>query len=333
MSKPVMTRRDFNHSLCAAVALLAGCGGGADAAPVQTKPATLQVSDPDASADAKAIQRYLAALTNGDIPGVISGQNAGHGSQINDPSGFVGYASLLQSLGQATGQLPAIVGIDYEHDSIFTPAQLAAANLTLAAHWQAGGLVTINWAPQNPWLNDESDLAANPGVWTNTRTQGNNMANVKLAQLVDPASAIYPVWRRKLDRIATALQDLQQAGVVVLWRPLQEMNGTWFWWGSSTQPGDSAAYAAIWQDMHRYFTHDKGLHNLLWVYSPSAGPASATPPCSSKRARPVARHASTCRPAGSTCPACSRRARCRSTASMPSSPGRSRESATARRRS
>ncbi|MEO8153896.1 MAG: glycosyl hydrolase [Rhizobacter sp.] len=278
MSEPVMTRRGFNQSICAAALLLTACGGSSEAVtPLTPKPATTQTSDPNATADAQAVQRYLAALTNGDIPGVMAGQNAGHGSQINDPSGLVGYAPLVEALGQSTGQLPAIVGIDYEHDLIFTPAQLAAANATLAAHWQAGGLVTINWSPQNPWLNDESDLVANQGVWTNTRTSGNNMANVKLGQLIDPTSAIFPVWRRKLDRIATALQDLQQAGVVVLWRPMQEMNGNWFWWGSSTQPHTATAYAALWQDMHRYFTQDKGLHNLLWVYSPTAAPTTADP--------------------------------------------------------
>lgn len=260
-----------------AITLAASCGGGGgDSGPrnLRATPATAQLSDPQASAETRAVMKYLAALSNREIPGVIAGQNTGHGSQINDISGFVGYATLVASLQKQSGETPALVGLDYEHDQIFTPAQLAEANQTLIRHWNAGGLVTLNWSPQNPWLNDESDLAAHPGVWTDTRTSGpngDNMAGVDLRQLVDPSSAIFPVWRRKLDRIAVALQQLQQAGVVVLWRPMQEMNGNWFWWGSSTHASDPAPYTALWQDMHRYFTDVKGLHNLIWVYSPAAG--------------------------------------------------------------
>ena len=36
--------------------------------------------------------------------------------------------------------------------------------------------------------------------------------------------------------IADALLELQKAGVVVLWRPMQEMNGNWFWWGIASPP-------------------------------------------------------------------------------------------------
>jgi len=37
-------------------------------------------------------------------------------------------------------------------------------------------------------------------------------------------------WRLFLDRIAEGLDDLQRAGVTVLYRPLHEMNGDWFYW-------------------------------------------------------------------------------------------------------
>lgn len=98
------------------------------------------------------------------------------------------------------------------------------------------------------------------------------MSQVDLTQLVNPQSPIHTVWRRKLDRIANALAELQQAGVVVLWRPLQEMNGNWFWWGISSAPKDPQPYVDVWIDMYRYFTEEKKLNNLLWVYSPNQGP-------------------------------------------------------------
>ncbi len=236
-------------------------------------------ANPDASPAARAVLAYLASLSSGDFHGAVVGQNCGHGSQTADATdSLVSYAALVDRLHQETGKWVGMVGIDYEHDLIFRPEQLSQANEVLAGHWNLGGLVTINWAPQNPWLNDESDLASDQGVWTNTRNMGTNLASVDLDELVNPASAIYPVWRRKLDRIATALAELRDAGVVVLWRPMQEMNGDWFWWGYATYASDAdgGKYRRLWEDMFRYFTQVKKLDNLLWVYSPAdAGARSA----------------------------------------------------------
>jgi mannan endo-1,4-beta-mannosidase len=60
------------------------------------------------------------------------------------------------------------------------------------------------------------------------------------------------------------LSDLQSAGVTVLWRPLHEMNGDWFWWGNQ----DAATFKNVWIDMYNYFKNTKGLNNLIWVYAP-----------------------------------------------------------------
>jgi hypothetical protein len=49
-------------------------------------------------------------------------------------------------------------------------------------------------------------------------------------------------WLEQLDLIAEGLLELKAAGVVVLWRPFQEMNGGWFWWGGPE--------ALAWQEVH-----------------------------------------------------------------------------------
>ena len=225
-------------------------------------------ADLNASENTRAVLVYLEDMSNDVKPGVIAGQNTGHGNQILEVSGTVGYTPLVAALEQQTGELPGMLGLDYEHDKIFSVDELLSANQVLIKHWQKGGLVTINWSPQNPWLNDELDLVRHPGIWTDTRNVDANLKGVDLTLLLDPNSAVYPIWRRKLDRVAAALENLQQAGVVVLWRPMQEMNGNWFWWGHATYGNNPAPYVALWRDMFHYFTVEKGLHNLLWVYSP-----------------------------------------------------------------
>ncbi len=37
---------------------------------------------------------------------------------------------------------------------------------------------------------------------------------------------------RDIDAIASLLKRLQDHGVTVLWRPLHEAAGGWFWWGA-----------------------------------------------------------------------------------------------------
>jgi len=227
-------------------------------------------SDPDASVSTSAVLSFIAEHSTGKFSAVISGQNCGHGSQIADPANMMSYESIIGDLAAQTGKYPGMIGVDYEHDRIFTQEQLSACNAVLIDYWNKGGLVTVNWAPHNPWLNNESDIINNYGVWTDTRNKDDNMKNVNLGDLVDPSKPVYAVWRTKLDRIADALSELQSAGVVVLWRPLQEMNGDWFWWGIATTGGRGAQYRQIYADMFEYFTETKGLHNLLWVFSPCA---------------------------------------------------------------
>ncbi|HEX3048112.1 MAG TPA: glycosyl hydrolase, partial [Bacillota bacterium] len=207
--------------------------------------------------------------------GAIVGQNCGHGAQIADGSNtFVSYTSLGENLYATTGKYVGILGVDYEHEKIYTPAELSLCNQILINYWNSGGLITVNWSPHNPWLNDETDIINHPGVWTDTRsydTAGQyNLTNVDLTKLVDPNDPIRKVWLRKLDRIAAALLELKNAGVVVLWRPMQEMNGDWFWWGYTKNPDNPDAYKNVFIDMYNYFTNVKGLNNLLWVYSPAS---------------------------------------------------------------
>lgn len=239
----------------------------------QNRTATLctnVTSDHRASPRTQEIYRYLADLSCDRITGVLAGQNAGHGDQISEANNPMGFAQTIGPL-EHLDDRPAILGLDYEHDQIYSRKQLVRANQVLIEHSNKGGLVTINWSPLSPWLNDEADLHNNPGQWQQTRTESHPQRPlpIELSQLLQSDTAVGQIWLKKLDRIADALLELQAANVTVLWRPMQEMNGHWFWWGVSDSDNSPAAYIAVWRHMHQYFTEEKGLHNLLWVFSPN----------------------------------------------------------------
>ena len=262
---------------------LTSCGGsGSDGDVVIPNPtlscAEISPSNQEAAPTTRKLLQLLMDYSCGREEGVLVGQNAGHGSQIADPENSMSYHQLVESLVAQTGQAPALLGLDYGHDRIFTIEELGQANQVLTDHWNQGGIVTINWVPMNPWINPGDDPEGTPGDWLDNRTivqPGGRAKDIILNDLIDPEKPVYTAWRNQLDHVASALKELQNAGVVVLWRPMQELNGNWFWWGTHEAVNDNASFINLWRDMHDYFSNEKELNNLLWVYSPT--PTSTAP--------------------------------------------------------
>jgi len=51
--------------------------------------------------------------------------------------------------------------------------------------------------------------------------------------------------------------------VPVLWRPLHEAEGGWFWWGANgPQP-----FKTLWRLLYHRLTDGHHLHNLIWVFA------------------------------------------------------------------
>jgi len=84
---------------------------------------------------------------------------------------------------------------------------------------------------------------------------------------LDTESENFKAIVRDLDKIALLLNVLKEKDIPVLWRPLHEASGSWFWWGAS----GSAPYVALWEFMHQYLTNVKGLNNLIWVWNGDNG--------------------------------------------------------------
>lgn len=66
-----------------------------------------------------------------------------------------------------------------------------------------------------------------------------------------------------LDNMAGQLMSLKNKGVPVLWRPLHEASGDWFWWGN----GSVRNYKWLWNLMYTRYTEYFQLDNLIWVWN------------------------------------------------------------------
>lgn len=78
----------------------------------------------------------------------------------------------------------------------------------------------------------DSDLINNATVpwWDGFYTYGTTF-NLTAA-LANTSSTDYALLLSDMDAIAKELLILQAANIPVLWRPLHEADGGWFWWGA-----------------------------------------------------------------------------------------------------
>jgi mannan endo-1,4-beta-mannosidase len=73
----------------------------------------------------------------------------------------------------------------------------------------------------------------------------------------------YKLLVRDIDAIASQLKRVRDANIPVLWRPLHEAEGGWFWWGAKGPDACKKLYRLMYDRMTNYH----GLNNLLWVWN------------------------------------------------------------------
>jgi len=206
----------------------------------------IEPANPNANAGTRAILNYLDGLRTRPDKRLVSGQFTDYGSRAGE--------RLLSDIHEKTGHWPALMGIDYAERGGLSYKR---PNQAAVEYWKQGGLVALNVHMYNP---------ANP-TGGGLRDKG-----VNIQTLLEPGTETHRRWMEELDTIAAGLQELKEAGVVVLWRPFHEMNGGWFWWGAQ----DPEAFIKVWRHMFDYYTKTKKLDNLLWVYGPNHGQKTAT---------------------------------------------------------
>jgi mannan endo-1,4-beta-mannosidase len=190
--------------------------------------------NPQATPEAKALYAYLDSVAGKKI---ISGQQN---------------AKFLDYIRTVTGKAPALMGFDFNG---ICPSQKRNTDSTDAAiKWvkEQGGIAQIQWHWISPNGVEDGDFYTK------------NVKTFKLNEaLKDKESAAYKNLLRDIDLGAAELKKLQDAGVAVLWRPLHEAEGRWFWWGASGGEACKELYRLIYT---RYTQHHK-LNNLLWVWT------------------------------------------------------------------
>lgn len=84
-----------------------------------------------------------------------------------------------------------------------------------------------------------------------------------------PGGENHNYFKQKLDKVASVLNNLKGADgklIPVIFRPFHEFDGNWFWWGAPYCSADQ--YKQAWQFLVTYLRDTKGVHNVLYAFSP-----------------------------------------------------------------
>ena len=120
----------------------------------------------------------------------------------------------------------------------------------------------MNWHWDNPL-----DVSKDP--WsTITATQWSN--------IVTPGTSEYAKLIADIDLFVNAsIKKLVSNGkpIPILFRPLHEIDGGWFWWTNQSDPSKTVALFKIVQDRVKNY---HGMHNIIWVWNSSDMASSAS---------------------------------------------------------
>ncbi len=217
--------------------------------PIRPSP---RLCDPDATPQARSLMRHLVmAYGRRMLTGVYSAADASYVHRV-------------------TGQYPSIIGgdlMDYSPTRLKYGADPHHEVQQLIGAARQGFIITVSWhwnAPaeliKDNYVNAQGKMVSSHW-WSGFYTKSTrfNIAEV----LAHPGGKNYHLLISNIDAIAAQLKKFDNAGIPILWRPLHEASGGWFWWGAH----GPKPFKKLWRLMYNRLTFHFHLHNLIWVYT------------------------------------------------------------------
>ena len=160
---------------------------------------------------------------------------------------------------QHTGKWPALNCMDYiHHPWSSSGGWVDYTNVSEVVNWhKKGGLILIMWHWNVP-ANTNGQYAFYYGTDA-------DQTQFDVRKIFEPTSSEYKQMIRDIDKVASYLKLLKNRKIPVLWRPLHEAGGMWFWWGR-----DPAACNELWRVMYDRLVNHHKLNNLIWVWTQAA---------------------------------------------------------------
>ena len=171
---------------------------------------------------------------------VISGAMANYSTGIEE----------AQWMHDNTGKWPALTGFDFiNYTRDWGTINFTELVSNVKEWWSNNGIVTIMWHWRDP-------LKKTDGFYTKD-------TSFDVSKMSDVNSPEYKALVADIDVVAGYLKQLQDNNIPVLWRPLHEASGKWFWWGAQ----GAEPCKALWKLMYDRLVNVHKLNNLIWVWT------------------------------------------------------------------
>lgn len=191
------------------------------------------------SASKEAINLYTFLKENFGKK-VISGAMANYSTGIEE----------AQWMYDKTGKWPALTGFDFiNYTRDWSSINFGELVNNSEKWWNNNGLVTVMWHWRDPLRNTD-------GFYTKD-------TSFDITKVNDPNSAEYKAMIADIDIIAGYLKQLKDNNIPVIWRPLHEASGAWFWWGAK----GAEPCKTLWRLMFDRLVNHHKLNNLIWVWT------------------------------------------------------------------
>lgn len=208
-----------------------------------------ELSNSNATKAAKSLYNYLLSIY-GEY--TLAGQHSTEGMN----------SAEFDSIKEKTGKVPALIEIDIM--KISTPFSSDYNNIDLyfdriKAFDKKGGIVVLNWhwhAPP-PYIYNDSERP----WWRGFYTEATSIDIEKIMNGEDPEGL--ELLNEDIDVVANLFKKLQDKNIPVLFRPLHEAGGGWFWWGAKGAEPFKALYIHLYDRLTNYH----GLNNIIWVWN------------------------------------------------------------------
>ena len=180
-----------------------------------------------------------------------------YGKKIH--SGATGITSSLDEenwIFSQTGKYPALAGFDFmNHTRNYSWENKDDLVKNAAYWWSQKGMVACHWHWRDP-------MRINDAFYSPSGSSGEK-TYFDASKVSDTLSVEYKAMITDIDTIAFYLIQLRNANVPVLWRPLHEASGKWFWWGYQ----GAEATKALWKVMFNRLVNYHKLNNLIWIWT------------------------------------------------------------------
>lgn len=215
-----------------------------DLAHVEVPPFTIDPMpiDPWATPEAVSLYRYLRDQFGKTI---LSGQT--EDPFADRPNGGINRILAV------TGKLPAMRNQDFLAASAVGGWNDGTPDRAVEWHRTQNGIITAQWHWFAP--------AGGDAFYTVDTT-------FDITKAIDPTQPEYALILADIDVVARQIGQMAANRVPIIFRPLHEAEGGWFWWGAKG-PGPAIE---LYKIIYNRLTHYHGLHNILWAWN-SVNPA------------------------------------------------------------